>query len=66
METARRTLVKALLWNLLGLSVMAGVGFAATGSLALGGSMAVVNAALGFLTYLIYERIWTRIAWGRV
>ncbi|MDJ0824636.1 MAG: DUF2061 domain-containing protein [Rhodobacter sp.] len=66
METGRRTVVKAVLWNLLGLTVMALVGFAATGSMALGGGMAVVNAALGFVVYLIYERIWTRISWGRV
>ena len=66
METRRRTVVKGVLWTLIGALVMALVGLAATGSLALGGAMAVVNSAVGLVSYLIYERIWARIQWGRV
>lgn len=66
METRQRTTVKAILWTLLGLVVMACVGLAFTGSVALGGTMALVNAVLGFVTYLIYERIWAKIQWGRL
>ena len=65
METRRRTLVKAVLWNIMGLIVMSLVGYAATGSLAFGGKLAVVNTLIGLCTYLIYERIWTKISWGR-
>ena len=65
METRRRTLVKAVLWNILGLTVMALVGLALTGSAAVGGAMAVINTALGFTMYVLYERIWSRIDWGR-
>lgn len=65
MESRKRTVVKAVLWNLIGLLAMAVVGFAATGSLALGGGMALVNAALGFALYIVYERVWSRVAWGR-
>ena len=65
METRARTLVKSLLWTALGLVVMAMVGLVFTGSLVTGGAMAVVNAGIGFLTYLVYERVWARIAWGR-
>ncbi|MGP6087107.1 DUF2061 domain-containing protein [Antarctobacter jejuensis] len=65
METRARTLVKSILWTLLGLVVMVGVGFAFTGSLAVGGGMAAINAVLGFLTYLVYERVWAGIRWGR-
>lgn len=65
METRARTLVKSVLWTALGLVVMAGVGLAFTGSLAVGGGMAVVNAVLGFLSYLVYERVWAGIRWGR-
>lgn len=64
METRQRAIVKATLWTLLGLLVMALVGLAMTGSVALGGGIALINAGLGFLTYLIYERIWARIRWG--
>lgn len=65
METRGRTLVKALIWQAIGLSVMALVGWAVTGSAMVGGTLAVINAALGFLTYVLYERIWARVAWGR-
>jgi len=65
METRMRSIVKALIWNVIGLSVMAIVGLIVTGSLAAGGAMAVINAALGFVSYLIYERVWARIRWGR-
>ena len=65
METRRRSLVKAVIWNLIGLAVMALVGLAATGSAAVGGAMALINTAVGLVMYLVYERIWSRIRWGR-
>lgn len=65
METRKRTLVKALLWNLLGFAVMSLVGLIATGSLAVGGAMALVNTAIGFVVYLAYERVWANVRWGR-
>ncbi|GAA6199262.1 DUF2061 domain-containing protein [Aquicoccus sp. SU-CL01552] len=65
METRRRSLVKAVIWNLIGLAVMALVGLVATGSAAVGGAMALVNTAVGLVMYLVYERIWSRIRWGR-
>jgi len=65
METRRRSLVKAVIWNLIGLAVMAVVGLVATGSAAVGGAMALVNTAVGLVMYLVYERIWSRIRWGR-
>lgn len=65
METGKRSFVKALIWNAIGLASMALVGFLATGSASLGGAMALINSALGFGSYLIYERVWTRINWGR-
>ncbi len=66
MESGRRTLVKSVLWTVLGGVVMTLVGLAFTGSAAVGGAMAAINAALGFVTYLVYERIWSRIPWGRL
>lgn len=65
MESKTRSLTKAVLWTLLGLVMMTLVGVVSTGSLALGGSMALINAGLGLVSYIIYERVWARIAWGR-
>lgn len=65
METTKRTVLKALLWNALGLASMTLTGFFFTGSATLGGALAVLNTGIGFVVYLIHERIWARIAWGR-
>ena len=65
MDTRKRSLVKAVIWNLIGLASMALVGYFATGSVALGGKITLINAAIGLACYVIYERVWTRIRWGR-
>ena len=58
-------MVKALIWNAIGLLMMTTVGFLATGSIAAGGIMAAINTVIGFLMYLFSERVWARIGWGR-
>ncbi|WP_164660962.1 DUF2061 domain-containing protein [Tropicibacter sp. Alg240-R139] len=65
METRQRSLVKAVIWNLMGLVMMTLVGLIATGSAAIGGTLALVNTAIGLTLYLIYERVWAGIRWGR-
>ena len=65
METRRRSVVKAIIWNAMGLAVITVVGLIATGSAAVGGVLAVVNTAIGLTLYVIYERIWAGISWGR-
>ncbi len=66
MERPKRTMVKAIIWNINGLLVMSLVGYAMTGSAGVGGVMALVNTAIGLTLYVLYERIWSRITWGRV
>ncbi len=65
MESWHRSFIKAVVWNVIGLTVMLGVGFAFTGSIALGGAMAMINTAIGLCSYVLYERVWSRINWGR-
>ena len=65
METHRRTLVKAVLWNALGLATMSLVGLAMTGSAAVGGAIAVDNTLIGLVFYVGYERLWAHVRWGR-
>ena len=66
METRKRSIVKAVVWNIIGLISMLVVGYIGTGSLSVGGVMALVNAGLGLTMYFLYERIWSGIQWGRV
>lgn len=49
----------------MGLAIMTMVGLLATGSAAVGGALALVNTAIGLTMYVIYERIWANISWGR-
>ncbi len=65
METRTRSLVKATIWTLLGFTVMSLIGLVFTGSLSTGGTMAVVNSVIGLATYLVYERVWATVSWGR-
>lgn len=66
METPKRTFAKAVSWQLLGLLSMAVIGWFFTGSLAAAGSMAAVTAICGSVCYVLHERVWNRIAWGRI
>ena len=45
--------------------MMAIVGLAVTGSVVLGGTVALINTGFGLLSYVLYERLWTHITWGR-
>lgn len=65
METRRRSVVKAIVWNVMGLATMTLVGLIATGSAAVGGALALVNTAIGLTLYIVYERIWAGVSWGR-
>ncbi len=49
----------------MGLVVMTLVGLVATGSAAVGGTLAIVNTAIGLTLYVLYERVWAGITWGR-
>lgn len=64
METRKRSLVKAVSWQVWGLVTMALLGFVMTGSIRTGGQLAVFSAMIGFLCYLLHERIWSAIRWG--
>ena len=65
METRRRSVVKAVVWNAMGLAMMTLVGLIATGSAAVGGTLAIINTAIGLTLDVIYERVWAGITWGR-
>ena len=64
METRRRSIVKALSWQMLGLLTMSALGFLFTGSLTSGGALALASAAVSFFAYLLHERLWAGVRWG--
>lgn len=66
METPRRTIAKAVSWQLLGLVSMTLIGYLFTGSVAAAGSLAMVTTLCGAVCYVFHERAWNRISWGRI
>jgi len=64
MESRVRSLAKALSWQSLGLVSTSLLGYAFTGSFLSGGGLALASCGLGFLTYMLHERIWAGIRWG--
>ncbi|HEY8595769.1 MAG TPA: DUF2061 domain-containing protein [Devosiaceae bacterium] len=65
MEQPLRSVVKAVTWQILGLATMTGLAYVATGNLATSGGLALSAAAVSFLFFVLHERVWAHIGWGR-
>lgn len=65
MDSNRRTVIKAVTYQLMGLAVMTALGTAFTGSPGMGGALALISAATGALGYVLHEKLWSLIRWGR-
>ena len=66
MESPARSIVKAVTWQLLGLLTMTLLAWLVTGSMTAAGGLALGAAATGFVCFILHERIWARIRWGRL
>ena len=64
MDSFARAWVKAVLWAAIGLVSMSVIGSLFTGSLSVGGMMTLSNTLIGLASYVIYERVWSRISGG--
>lgn len=64
-ESRIRTFVKACSWQSLGMLTTSILAFVMTGSISAAGSFAVATTVVGFVCYMLHERIWQSIAWGR-
>lgn len=66
METPTRSLAKAIVWQAIGLISMTLIGWAVTGSGVLAGGLALLNMSVGFVSYLLHERAWAHVHWGKI
>jgi uncharacterized membrane protein len=66
MERKERIFAKALTWQLCGLIMMAVLGFIMTGSWRSAGGLSLASAGLGLISYVIHEKLWAGVSWGRV
>lgn len=66
METTLRTWTKALSWQLTGILVSSLIGYYFTGSLTAALSLAGMSSVSGLLMFVLHEKLWQRVNWGRV
>lgn len=64
-ETPTRSIVKAVTWQLMGLVTMTLIALAITGDLTASSGLAIVSALTGFVCFILHERVWARVKWGR-
>ena len=64
MESRRRSVVKALSWRVLALSITMSVTFAITGRPELAVAVGAVDTAIKLAAYYFHERAWSRSAFG--
>lgn len=65
METNTRIIVKSVSWQTMGLIVMSLIGYAFTRSFSAGGGIAISGAITGLVTFVVHDKAWSRVAWGR-
>lgn len=63
-ETSKRTVAKALTWQVLGLVVMTVAGYWMTGSLAKASGFSLALQGFSVIVYILHERLWGRVHWG--
>ena len=66
MDSTQRTIGKAISWQLLGLIVMTLLSYYFTGSVSDDISLSVTSMLSGVVFYIIHEKIWQRIQWGKL
>lgn len=65
MDSPKRTLAKTITWQISGFVMMAILGFVVTGSFMAAGGLALTSMVIGTVSYVLHERVWARVHWGR-
>ena len=66
MDSTRRTIVKAITWQALGIITMTALSYPHIGSLITAISLAISASASGFVFFLVHEKLWNAVQWGRM
>jgi len=65
MDSKKRSLVKSVVWRIIGVVLLAVIAFLITGNLKEMTIITVVFHAIRMVMYYFHERVWERITWGR-
>jgi len=63
-ESHFRSVIKGLIWRVIGSTITMSVVFAMTGDLAIMASIGIVDIVAQLFFYYIHERTWGKIQWG--
>ena len=66
MDTNTRTLAKTVTYRLATFVFTFVITFLLTGQQQMSAGLAVMSLTLGALTFIIHERLWTRVKWGNL
>ena len=64
MEHSKRTLTKAITWQVIGFVMMAIVNYFYMGNFSQGLGLSALLTLIGLVSYYLHERFWARIRWG--
>ena len=65
MESTARSIAKAISWRIAGTASTFIVTYLVLGDITISGTIAFVQLVLNTLLYIVHERIWNRVTWGR-
>lgn len=65
MDSHRRSIAKALSWRLLATIITTCIVYLLTGKGEFAATVGLVDTLIKFFIYIIHERVWNRISYGR-
>ncbi|HEX6789849.1 MAG TPA: DUF2061 domain-containing protein [Candidatus Krumholzibacteria bacterium] len=66
METHKRSIVKSLVWRIIGVVLLGGIAWSVTHNWREMTVITVLFQSIRMVLYYVHERVWLRIEWGRV
>lgn len=65
MKVYKRTLIKAVTWEMSGMAMLCAIAYAQTGSWWQGSIFSIGYTVLRVIMYYFHSRLWKRIKWGK-
>ena len=66
LESKKRSLVKSLVWRIIGIFVLGAITWAFTQNVEVTTAVTIIFHTIRFILYYIHERAWDKIEWGLV
>lgn len=66
METKLRSIVKSIVWRLIGVVILGGISYLVTRNWETTTTITLIFHFIRLITYYYHERLWNKILWGRI